>query len=128
MENYKLKGTLISGLGEGKYFMSKDIYRKGFEEALNYTPWPGTFNIKIDSKINIKKTPILIKGFGEGKKKFGNIKCYPIKIIGNKNIKAHLVMPEINKHEKTIIEIISPLYLRKALNIRDNDNITIELI
>jgi len=129
-ENSKLvlKGILVSGLGEGKYFMSKDIYKKEFKELLGYAPWPGTFNIKIDSELRIDRIPQLIDGFGEDGKKFGNLKCYPLKIINNEKIKAHLVIPEINKHEKTIIEIISPLYLRKALNIRDNDNIAIEII
>ena len=121
----RIKGILVKGFGEGKFYINK--YSDKFEDKLGYKPWSGTLNIKLNKMLKIVKKPLIIKSFEDSGKIFGSIKCYPC-IINNKNIKAHLIMPEINKHEKTIIEIVSPLYLRKALNIQDNDNITIELI
>lgn len=123
-----LKGTLITGFGKGSYFMKKENYKKAFEKLLGYTPWPGTFNIKLDKKTTEllnKLTPTIIQGFKEKDKTFGKVKCYPC--IIKKNIKTHIVLPEINRYDNTVIEIISPAYLRKALNITDNDWVIIEL-
>ena len=128
-ENSKLvlKGVLVSGLGEGKYYMSKDVYKNGFKDTLGYIPWPGTFNIKINPIVDIEKKPLIIKGFKEDGEVCGNINCYPVVIVGNENIKAHLMIPEINKHEGNIIELISPKYLRKTLNIKDGEEVIVEL-
>ena len=120
-----LNGILISGFGEGKFYMQK--YSDNFRDKLGYIPWLGTLNIKINSKINISKDCVVIDGFNEAEKTFGSIKCYPC-IINNKNIKVNLVVPEINKHKENIIELISPLNLRKTLNIKDGDEINIKLI
>ena len=46
-----LKGTLITGLGTGKLFMEKEGYKKAFQKSLGYAPWPGTFNIQLNSPI-----------------------------------------------------------------------------
>jgi len=123
-----IKGTLVTGLGESKFFMRKEDYQEEFQKKLGYNPWPGTFNIKLKettTEILDKLKPIIIKGFKENNKTFGSIKCYPCVI--EKHIKTHLIIPEKTKFDNTIVEIISPVYLRQALNITDNNEVTIEL-
>ncbi len=128
-----LKGILISGLGEGQFYMKKKEYKKAFKEALNYNPWPGTFNIKLGLPIPqevLKNTShISIKGFEEKGKIFGNVKCYPCKIKkeGIQNLTTHLVVPEKTRHERDIIELISPVYLREFLNIKEGNNVVLSL-
>ncbi|MBW2977933.1 CTP-dependent riboflavin kinase [Candidatus Woesearchaeota archaeon] len=127
--NLTLKGILVKGLGKAGYFIKKQGYKNSFIELLGYTPWPGTLNIKLTlpftTDVLDKIKPIIIEGFKEKDKTFGKIKCYPC--IISEDIKTHLIIPEKTKYDKNIIEIISPIYLRKALNITDDDKIIIEL-
>lgn len=44
---FTLVGTLISGLGEGRYYMSLEPYRQQFLEHLGFEPFPGTLNIRL---------------------------------------------------------------------------------
>ena len=46
----ELKGTLVSGMGEGAYYMSLHGYTKQFKSKINYIPFPGTLNVKLDQK------------------------------------------------------------------------------
>ncbi len=44
---FVIKGKVFSGLGEGKYYVSLQGYKKQFEEKLGFTPYPGTLNLRI---------------------------------------------------------------------------------
>lgn len=84
-KNFVFKGYLTTGLGEGKYYMSRNNYKKSFKKLLGYTPWPGTFNLKLESQaakeaINSIK-PIIVKGFKEKNRSFGKLKCYECTIL-----------------------------------------------
>ncbi|MFA4936532.1 MAG: DUF120 domain-containing protein, partial [Candidatus Methanoperedens sp.] len=41
-----LSGKVITGLGEGQYYISLEGYRTQFREKLGFDPYPGTLNIK----------------------------------------------------------------------------------
>lgn len=45
-----LEGRVVSGMGEGAYYMSLEGYRKQFREKLGYEPFPGTLNIKLSDQ------------------------------------------------------------------------------
>ena len=47
-----LEGTLISGMGEGAYYMGLKGYSKQFKSKIGYVPFPGTFNVRLDQKIH----------------------------------------------------------------------------
>ena len=41
----ELKGILVSGMGEGAYYMGLKGYTKQFKPKIGYIPFPGTLNI-----------------------------------------------------------------------------------
>jgi len=43
----EFKGTIVSGMGEGAYYMSLDGYKKKKKKKLGYEPYPGTLNVKL---------------------------------------------------------------------------------
>src|SRR5918912_644876 len=47
------KGTIVSGMGEGAYYMSLAGYKKQFKEKLGYEPYPGTLHVKLTDQIFI---------------------------------------------------------------------------
>jgi len=123
-----IEGIVIKGLGEGALFMSIDHYKKEIKNKLGFDAYPGTLNltIKEDQLISLKQfNPIKIAGYKKNGKMFGGISCYKAKI---NNMHGAIVIPDINKHKKDILEFIAPVNLKSALKIKDGDKIKIELI
>ena len=123
------EGTVFSGLGEGAYYMSQDGYRKQFAEKLGFTPYPGTFNVRVRKEDQadvrmLEASPfILIEGFTNGNRSFGPAKCFQGK-IGDKYSCA-LISPVRTHYEGDVVEIISGEYLRKALHAKDGDSVKV---
>ena len=43
----QLEGKVVSGMGEGAYYMSLEGYRMQFNDKLGYEPYAGTLNLKL---------------------------------------------------------------------------------
>jgi len=128
----ELKGTLISGMGEGAYYMSLKGYTKQFKTKIGYIPFPGTLNILLDKKIHqetIKQFEsmdgIKIDSFSDGKRTYGWVKCFHAKI--NKSIDCELIILERTHHDNSIIELISKVCIRKSGKLKDGSQITITI-
>jgi len=125
-----LKGTITSGLGEGKYYTCIDEYVKQFVEKLGFRPIPGTLNVRIwgeyiDRFRELESTEgIEIRGFATEDRTFGGAKCFFVKIKG---LNAAAIIPN-RSHHSDILEIIAPYRLREKLNLKDGDNIEIKVI
>ncbi|MEW6528328.1 MAG: DUF120 domain-containing protein [Candidatus Micrarchaeota archaeon] len=129
IEMFTILGTIVSGFGEGKYYMAFSEYKKQIKEKLGFNPYEGTLNIRLLPEETTKKTyylknsePIIIKGFKRGKRTFGDLFTYPCTI--NK-IKCALVIPLRTRHPFEIIEIISTVNLKNKLMKKDKDKIKI---
>ena len=126
-----LRGTVFSGLGEGAYYISQDGYRKQFIEKLGFDPYPGTLNIKltnydIAASEELKNYPAIeIEKFEDESRSFGPVKCYPA-LINNKT-KCALIVALRTHYDSSVLEIISPYFLRNMLKIRDGQKIKIEV-
>lgn len=130
--NVELEGTLVSGMGEGAYYMSLKGYTKQFKSRLGYIPFPGTLNIRLDKKVHqevIKQFETLngttIKSFSDGKRTYGWVKCFPAKI--NQTIDCQLIILERTHHDNSIIELISKICIRKSGKLKDGSKVTIKI-
>lgn len=128
----ELKGTLISGMGEGAYYMSLKGYIKQFKSKIGYIPFPGTLNVRLDKKIHqetIKQFEnidgIKIESFSDGKRTYGWVKCFHAKI--NQSIDCELIILERTHHDNSIIELISNVCIRKLGKLKDGSQITITI-
>jgi riboflavin kinase len=128
----ELKGTLVSGMGEGAYYMSLKGYTKQFMSKIGYVPFPGTLNVKLDKKMYqeaIKQFEpldgIMIEGFSDGKRTYGWVKCFPAKI--NQSINCQLIILERTHHDESIIELISEICIRKSGKLEDGSKVTIKV-
>jgi riboflavin kinase len=128
-----LKGKVASGLGQGRFYLAKRQYQQNIKRILGYCPFFGTLNIKLTNpqsqrRLN-KFVPIRVKDFQESNKKFAALKCYPCLLFFKKlsNIKAHIIVPQVNKKPDGIIELIAPFSLRNKYNLRDGEEVKILL-
>ena len=128
----EIKGTLVSGMGEGKYYMSLKGYTKQFKSKIGYFPFPGTLNVKLHQKEYIDAARqvdsldgVLINGFSDGKRTFGWVKCYKAKL--NNSIDCELITLERTHHDDSIVELISKLNIRKTAKLNDGSSLTIKV-
>ena len=128
-----LEGTVFTGLGEGAYYITKEHYRKQFIEKLGFDPYPGTLNLKLTTEYDMKTRTELeaypaveIQGFKNEDRTFGLVKCYPAKI--DNKIKGALILALRSHYDRSVLELIAPLNLRKHLNLKDGNKVKVEIL
>lgn len=128
--SFKLAGRVISGVGEGSYYMSQRGYREQFERELGFDPYPGTLDIKLDEASLEVKAVLMqfpdrqVEGFKTSERTFGPVKFFPAKLKGKK---AALILP-LRGHYADVVELIAPKKLRESLKIVDGDAVQVEVV
>ncbi len=126
-EYIELTGEVITGLGEGRYYITRKGYYNQIKEKLFFEPYPGTLNVRIYpgdlDKVNfLRSLPgISLKGFVSQGRTFGNVKAFLSTING---VEAALIMPD-RSHYTDVIEVISRDNLRKKLKLEDGSTVDI---
>lgn len=127
-ETAEIEGTIVTGIGEGRYYVGVSGYRDQFRAVLGHDPFPGTLNVRIkESDIGragmIPEMPSYrINGFSDGERTYGSARCHPADIHG---IECAIVVPERTHYHADLLEIISPVGIRKALDLKDGDTVRI---
>ncbi len=131
-EVFVFEGTIVSGLFEGAYYISRDGYRTQIREKLGFDPFPGTLNVKIkqedfDKRRRLEKHPsVILEGFKDGERSFGACKMYPLLL--NDEIRGALIVADRTIHDLSTMEIVSPVYLRRHFGLSDGDNIKVSFL
>jgi len=125
-----LRGTIVSGLGEGRYYIEQNGYREQFRQMLDMDPYVGTLNIRLSGedrgKVQLlrRATGIPLRGFTQGTRTFGAVKAFHA-LMGD--IRCAIVMPQRSHHMDTI-EVISEHQLRALLDVNDGDVVELQVI
>jgi riboflavin kinase, archaea type len=127
-----LEGHVISGMGEGAYYMSLEGYRMQFRQKLGYSPFPGTLNIKLSDPASMRSRQdlsafpsIFIHGFSDKLRTYGWVKCYPVEINNGLVRKAALLILERTHYDDSIIEIIAPICIKESMKIKNGDHVSV---
>ncbi len=124
-----VEGTVASGVGEGRFFLELQGYRKQFEQIYRFKPYPGTLNIKCDGNVfaEFKKYPAnVVNGFRTKGRVFGLVLTYPARIsFSGKEAECVALFPQISRYGDDMAELISHFYLRKKLGLEDGSKVTI---
>ena len=126
-EYIELTGEVITGLGEGRYYITRKGYYNQIKEKLFFEPYPGTLNVRVypadldrvDFLRNI--SGVCLKGFVSQGRTFGNVKAFLCTING---VEAALIMPE-RSHYTDVVEVIASENLRKKLSLKDGSTVDI---
>ncbi len=128
--SYILTGEVISGLGEGRYYVSIPRYMEQFREKLGFEPFPGTLNLRLDTvsqetRRELEKMEwVEIDGFVDNDRTFGSAKCLRCRIDGSASA---IIVPGRTHYPDDIIELLCEHGLRKKLGLNDGDKIKVEI-
>jgi riboflavin kinase len=128
------EGNVISGMGEGAYYMSLEGYRRQFREKLGYEPYPGTLNVRLtdqiyrNGRLELGKHPsIFINGFSDGTRTYGWVKCYRATINDGAIDNAAVLVLERTHYDDSMLEVIGPISIKQAAGIKNGDRIKVQV-
>lgn len=128
----ELEGKLVSGMGEGAYYMSLKGYTRQFRAKIGYVPFPGTLNVRLDRKAHQEtirqfegSEGTKINGFSDGRRTYGWVKCFSGTV--NNTIKCELIVLERTHHDDSIVELISKVCIRESGNLKDGSRVSIRI-
>lgn len=115
-------------MGQGAFFSSLDWVKQQCVTKVGFEPWPGTLNVLVleEDEPALER---LLSGPGiciqPPDSSFCEGTCWKVSVSG---IPGALVAPEEKAriHGKNIVEILAPVKLKDALNLKDGDTVTIE--
>jgi riboflavin kinase, archaea type len=126
------EGSVVSGMGEGAYYMSLEGYRKQFKEKLGYEPYPGTLNVRLTDQVymNARRElgshpSIFLDGFSDGTRTYGWVKCY--RAVINNSVKAAVLVLERTHYDDSMLEVIAPMSIKQASGIKNGDRIKVQV-
>jgi len=118
-------GRVFSGMGKGRYYVGHAEYQRRFREALGYAPYPGTLNVKLEDGQVIRKLKDLrskdgtkVEGFTLRGESFSALTCFEAELSGER---VTLIFIDVTYYNETVAELISPVYLRGKLGLKDGD-------
>ncbi|MHC1566775.1 MAG: winged helix-turn-helix domain-containing protein/riboflavin kinase [Candidatus Syntropharchaeia archaeon] len=130
-----LLGSVMTGLGEGQYYISQEGYRRQFVEKLGFFPFPGTLNLKLsEQSVSLRKKMeeregIPISSFRSENRTFGGGKCFKGVILNNSSdIECAVIVPERTHYPPSVLELLSPFFLREKLGLKDGDEVRVKVM
>ncbi len=125
----QIHGTVFSGLGEGRYYISQQKYKQQFVRKLLFEPYEGTLNIRVaqsDMPLFERLTysqGVRIDGFVSKGRTFGDVKCFLSELQG---IECSVILP-VRTHYTDVMEIIAKDNLRSRLSLKDGDMVEVNV-
>ena len=117
MKKITLKGRVFSGGGTGSLFVNLPWAKKQFKEKLGFRPYPGTLNLQLTSRTDAEN---LRKAEGikiEPQEGFHAGHCF--KALVMEKVWGAVVVPDVQGYPPDLLEILAPVNLRKALELKD---------
>lgn len=136
----KLAGVLVSGMGEGAYYMTLDGYTRQFKSKVGYIPFPGTLNIQLTlreykdaaRRLRSERAGITIESFSDKNRTYGSARCFPALMYTKDHrgdgIPCDLIVLERTHHDDSIVELISKVCLRESAKISDGSELVVEIL
>ncbi|MFA6049304.1 MAG: DUF120 domain-containing protein [Candidatus Micrarchaeia archaeon] len=127
-----LEGKLVSGFGDGSYYLAQEGYARQFREKLGFEPFPGTLNVLLAGAEDLQARAMLdsregipISGFSSRERKFGGAKCFKAEI--NSKAMGAVIIPQRSHYGNETVEIISPKNLRKTLGLKQGVTVRVKV-
>jgi riboflavin kinase, archaea type len=128
------EGSVVSGMGEGAYYMSLEGYRRQFKDKLGYEPYPGTLNVRLVDQLYMnarrelgRHPSIFVDGFSDSIRTYGWVKCYRAIINDGAVDNAAVLVLERTHYDDSMLEVIAPVSIKQAAGIKNGDRIKVQV-
>ncbi|MCX6652403.1 MAG: DUF120 domain-containing protein [Methanomassiliicoccales archaeon] len=124
-----IKGSVVTGMGEGQYYVTQEGYQEQFLHRLGFRPFEGTLNVRVVPtdlyKLDIirRGVGILVHGFERNGRTFGDVVCHRANF---QNLECAVVVPS-RSHYEDIIEVLCKYHLRRTLSLKDGDQVEVRI-
>lgn len=133
-----LVGRVMTGLGEGQYYISQEGYLRQFRSRLGFEPFEGTLNLKLDGdgeagRHRLDEAPgIPIEGFRTPERTFGPARCHRAAIVSVRGKRASYadcaaIIPARTHYPPNVLELLAPEGLRRLFKLKDGDPVGVEV-
>ena len=127
--SYTFHGTVFTGSGRGAYYVGHPEYIKRFEQLLGYAPFPGTLNVKLGTeedimqrkRLRLRGEGLRIEEFHIAGERFSSVNCFKGRL---ENETIALLIVAITDYDDSVLELISPVYLREKLRLKDGSAVS----
>ncbi|MFW5965443.1 MAG: DUF120 domain-containing protein [Halodesulfurarchaeum sp.] len=132
----ELEGTITTGMGEGRHYVTLPGYKVQFEERLEYDPYPGTLNVTLSAESKRERSALAalegvhIDAWEDEERTYGGATCYPATVEesdGRQFEGSHVIVPDRTHHDVDELEIIAPDRIRDELGLLDGDEVTVHV-
>ena len=122
----QVHGVVRDGLGQGREFTQLDWVRQQFRDKVGFDPCPGTLNVSVQDSATLAEWRAsrgieLIPTPG-----FCAARCYRVRL--NETRDAAWIIPDVPGYPNDLIEIMAPVLLRDALELKTGDFVSIRLL
>ena len=127
--NFKIEGSVASGLGRGAQFLGLEWVRSQLREKLSLDPYPGTLNLVVRadgwSALYARRKTFLKIADPSASNCPGFLKSVVLRGEEFFYPSAYLILPELTMY-KDVLEIIAAENLREKLRLKDGDRVSVE--
>jgi riboflavin kinase, archaea type len=124
-DSITITGRIESGIQKGAFFTQLNWVQQQCHKKLGFKPYAGTLNLKIaEDAVPMIKELLQKSGLElvSPDARYCSGHVYPVSVMG---VSGAILAPaeEVRAHGSNIIEIIAPISLKEALDVKDGDEI-----
>mgnify|MGYP001595107082 CR=1 FL=1 len=120
MKNLTFRGTIVTGEGNGKRYLSLPWDKQQIEEKLGFTPYAGTLNLQLTAE-SAKRRNMLLSA---KTKVICPAEGYCVGALFSAvvaDLNCGVVIPEVAGYPQNLLEVVAPVNLRERLGLKDGD-------
>jgi riboflavin kinase len=121
----KFVGTVVTGQGNGKFFVELPWVMRQLKESTGFNPYSGTLNLRLTPECIKRRTHLSPQNSTiMVKPENGYLPGYLYKAMIF-DTECYIVLPDVPNYPKNLLEIIAAENLRDLMNVKDGDTITV---
>ena len=123
------EGTVVSGTGEGAYFVGLGWVRREIQRVVGFDPYPGTLNLRLLGTDALSRWNGIRREAGASltPPEPGACGGRLIPALAGGLIPAAVVVPDVTRYGEELLEIVAPVHLRTRLDLKDGDRLQLQM-
>ena len=122
----RITGKIVRGVGESASFLSIPWVNRQMWEKLRFQPHGGTLNIAVDDP-GIQRALKVHQGDRLCSEATGFCDALIFRGLIADKFECGIVLPLVPNYNECLLEIVAPVHLKDSLDLKDGDEVTLEL-